>query len=454
MGQGHKDKSKKKNQDPFSRKKIKKDPDFNSLQKAKDALTRQQQNRKKEMHVQPTESRYAEIVDGVNAPEVPIIEQTAAREAYRTQYFSQFKKVVDGADVLLEVLDARDPIGCRSKKLEDYILKRGKRIVLVLNKADLIPIEVLNKWLMFLRREFPVIPFKSSSQPNKATYVPLHDGKWRSTDVFGVDGLLKLLNRFAGGSSIVAGVIGAPNVGKSSVINSLSRRNAAGVASTPGFTKTMQEVEVTSRIRILDCPGVVPSSGSEITPSMILRNSIKIELLEDPVAPVSFILEKVPKDQLISVYGIETFGDAHDFLSQLAVKRGKLLKGAEPDIDITARSILDDWNKGRIKYYTIPPTVDDTVECSTELIDQDGIVYPMGKVISFTEDDFKNFQIEHVFQVVSRNNEVQKPHQEDDPEEEDGETTTKVKKSAITEKQKNELDSLAKEFQGISFDDF
>ena len=398
MGHGKKIEKLKQHKDINHRKKIKKDPDFNSLQKVKEALNKQQQNRKKELIKQNTENRYSEIVEGINAPDIPIIEQGAAREAYRTQYFSQFKKVVDSSDVLLEVLDSRDPMGCRSKKLEDYILKRGKRIVLVLNKSDLIPVEILNKWLVFLRREFPVIPFKSSSQPNKATYVPLHDGKWRSTDVFGVDGLIKILNKFAAGSSVVAGVIGAPNVGKSSVINSIARRNAAGVASTPGFTKTMQEIEVTSRIRILDCPGVVPSSGSEISPSMVLRNSIKIELLEDPIAPVSFILEKVPKENLISVYGINTFGDAEDFLTQLAIKKGKLQKGGNPDIELTARTILDDWNKGRIKYFTIPPTVDDNLECSTELIDEDGIVYPIGKQITYTDEEFKNFQIQHVFQ--------------------------------------------------------
>ena len=281
--------------------KIRREPDYNSLQRAKDKLAKQALNRKKEIRKPKREDRYAEISIGLNAPEVPVMEQTAAHEAYRTTYFAQFKKVVDASDVLIEVLDARDPMGCRSKKLEDYIMKRGKRIILLLNKADLVPLEVLNKWLTFLRREFPTLPFKSSSKPNKANKLPAltQEGKYRATDYYGVEELIKLLNQMAAGNTIVAGVIGPPNAGKSSVINSLSRKDAVGVASTPGFTKTLQAVQVTSRIRILDCPGVVPSSGSDITPSMVLRNSIKIELLDDPVTPVEYILEKVPKEQLV-----------------------------------------------------------------------------------------------------------------------------------------------------------
>ncbi|EAY17766.1 hypothetical protein TVAG_015960 [Trichomonas vaginalis G3] len=437
-------------------KKLRKEPDYKSLQRAKDALAKSAMNRKKEIAKHNAEERYAEVSQGLNAPEAPIIEQSAAHEAYRTTYFAQFKKVVDGADVLLEVLDARDPIGCRSKKLEDYILKRGKRIVLILNKADLVPLEILNKWLVFLRREFPTIPFKSSSQPNKSVEVPLHDGKYKGTDVFGIKELIKLLNQLAMGSSIVAGVFGPPNVGKSSVINSISRRAATGVASTPGFTKVMQEVEVTARIRILDCPGVVPSSGAEITPSMVLRNSIKIELLDDPVAPVSYILDKVPKEQLVEEYGIESYGTAEDFLSQLAVKRGKIQKGGEPDINGTARTILDDWNHGRIKYYTVPPEVDDTHVSKIELVDQDGTSYNMGKVINYTEEDFKNFQIQHVFQVIPKKEaEAEKEENSEDEDEEKPEETKRkmaAPKVALSSAQKEEMDSLAQEFTGLSFE--
>ena len=344
-----------------NRKKISKKIDFNSLEKAKARLTKQQHDRKREMQVVDKTTRYTEIEEGINAPEVQLFEQNAAHEAFRNMYFGQFKKVVDAADVLLEVLDARDPMGCRSTNLENYILKRGKRIILVLNKCDLIPhVEVIHGWVAFLRREFPVVIFKSSTDPARANYVPLgrEHHAWRATDVSGVNDLLSLLNRYAAGSSLVVGVIGPPNAGKSSVINSLARRKCAGVASTPGFTKIMQEIEVTSHIRVLDCPGVVPSSGDLITPSMVLRNAIRVELLEDPITPVSVLLEHVPKAELVEAYHIETYGDADDFLSQVARSHGRLKKGGEPDLEAAAREVLMDWNHGRITYYTTPPKMD------------------------------------------------------------------------------------------------
>ena len=84
----------------------------------------------------------------------------------RRAYYKEFRKVVDAADVILEVLDARDPMGCRCRRVEQQILAAGsdKRLVLVLNKIDLVPKSVLEKWMVYLRNEFPVLAFKASTQ--------------------------------------------------------------------------------------------------------------------------------------------------------------------------------------------------------------------------------------------------------------------------------------------------
>jgi len=80
-------------------------------------------------------------------------------------YYREFKKVIEAADVILEVLDARDPLGCRSKQVEEMILNAGadKKIILVLNKIDLVPREVVEKWMKYLRTEFPAVAFKGMS---------------------------------------------------------------------------------------------------------------------------------------------------------------------------------------------------------------------------------------------------------------------------------------------------
>jgi nuclear GTP-binding protein len=278
----------------------------------------------------------------------------------------------------------------------------------------------------------------------------MHAGRWRSNDYFGVADLISLLNKYAGGTAIVAGVFGPPNSGKSSVINSLARRPAAGVAATPGFTKAMQQIEVTDRISILDCPGVVPASGGEITPSMVLRNSIKVELLEDPIAPVAYILERVPKEQLVEAYEIGTFADADDFLNQLARKRGRLGKGGEPDLEAVARSVLADWNKGRIRYFTVPPPADETIEGPAELVTAWGEVYPMTRTLDFAENEFREFQIQHVFEVVNKKKQRVEAETDADAEDEDEEKV--VAGPALPAAEQEELNQLAEEYMAISFE--
>jgi nuclear GTP-binding protein len=82
----------------------------------------------------------------------------------RRAYVKELKKVVQEADVIIEVLDARDPEGCRNKDLEQQALKQDKKILLVMNKIDLIPPQNAKVWQKYLRREFPTVLFKCNTQ--------------------------------------------------------------------------------------------------------------------------------------------------------------------------------------------------------------------------------------------------------------------------------------------------
>ena len=86
----------------------------------------------------------------------------------RRAYLRELRKVVERADVILQVLDARDPMGTKSKSVEDMVLANSKKkLVYVLNKADLIPREALLGWLTYLRQSNPTIPFKCNTQAQK-----------------------------------------------------------------------------------------------------------------------------------------------------------------------------------------------------------------------------------------------------------------------------------------------
>ncbi|KAJ3310925.1 Guanine nucleotide-binding protein-like 3 [Boothiomyces sp. JEL0838] len=295
---------------------------------------------------------------------------TGKKDNSRKAYYREFKKVIEQADVILEILDARDPMGCRTKEVEEMILNAGasKKIILIMNKIDLVPRDAVESWLKYLRNEYPTIAFKASTQnqrqnlgqSNVATNVA-SEALLSGSECLGADTLIKLLKNYCRNvnlkTSITVGVVGFPNVGKSSVINSLKRSKVCGVGSTPGVTKVAQTIHLDKNIKLLDCPGIVfsKSSNTKDTAQVLLRNCIKVELLEDPISPVDAILERCSVEQLRELYGLPEFHDTQSFLIEYARLRGKLLRGGIPDVESAARAIIQDWNQGRIPFYTVPP---------------------------------------------------------------------------------------------------
>ena len=85
--------------------------------------------------------------------------------------------------------------------------------------------------------------------------------------------------------AITVGIVGLPNVGKSSLINSLKRSRVVNVGSTPGVTRSMQEVQLDKKVKLLDCPGVVMLRSASSGVSVALRNCKRVEKMEDVITP-------------------------------------------------------------------------------------------------------------------------------------------------------------------------
>lgn len=238
------------------------------------------------------------------------------------------KEVLEEADVVVEVLDARDPLAYHSQHLAELVkAKEGQKLLFVLNKIgaysvshshiarriynlpiDATPREVVSSWSAHLRTSYPTLLFRSASAflPSTESTPSKGKGKARADDALGLDALLSLLGQWSQSHStdkpFTVAVVGFTNSGKSSLINSLLRKTALPVyqlsssTSKDGPTTTTHAQEITlevegKQIRVIDTPGYswehVPEQSAESIQAIraryiLVRNKGRVERLKDP----------------------------------------------------------------------------------------------------------------------------------------------------------------------------
>ncbi|KAJ3335621.1 GTPase required for pre-60S ribosomal subunit nuclear export and maturation, partial [Gonapodya sp. JEL0774] len=238
-----------------------------------------------------------------------------------------------------------DPDGTRCRLVERRLKKESphKHIVFVLNKCDLVPTWVTARWVKVLSAEYPTLAFHASLK-----------------NAFGKGDLITLLRQFAklhaDKKQISVGFIGYPNAGKSSIINALRSAKVCTVAPLPGETKIWQYITLTKRIYLIDCPGIVPPSSEMTDAEIVLRGVVRVENVAMPEQYVEAVVQRCGKGYLERTYGVAGWETAEEFLEMVAKKGGKLLKGGEADISTVAKMVLNDWLRGKIPFFTPPPS--------------------------------------------------------------------------------------------------
>ena len=111
---------------------------------------------------------------------------------------------------------------------------------------------------------------------------------------------------------------------------------------------------------MIDCPGVVYDSENQNETDIVLKGVVRAERLLDPEYYIKGLLERANAESIRGIYKIDSWEDYEDFLDQLARKCGKLLKGGEPNRSTAARMVLQDWQRGKVPYHSLPPNYDIT----------------------------------------------------------------------------------------------
>ncbi len=245
------------------------------------------------------------------------------------------KEAIDEADLVVEVVDARDPIGTRNKKLEKLVQEEGKPLLVVMNKADLVP----KDWPDEYKRKSKIPVVFISARERKGTGILRKEIKRLAKP------LLEEKER------VKVALIGYPNVGKSTIINTLKGKKAVGTAPIPGYTKKKQLIRLSKRIWLLDSPGVVPIDDFD---ELVIKGGFPADKIEEPVKPALKLIGRIletRKEAIIEKFGIKEFESNEEILRKIGERRGLIKSGGEVDLEETARWFLREWQTGHFTLF-------------------------------------------------------------------------------------------------------
>ncbi|CAI9105793.1 OLC1v1004806C2 [Oldenlandia corymbosa var. corymbosa] len=307
---------------------------------------------------------------------------------------------------LVMVVDARNPLFYRCPDLEAYAreVDQHKRTLLLVNKADLLPFSLREKWAQYFREHGILFIFwsaKAATAALEGKIMSTSDAQLESADsdtkIYGRQELLARLQSEAEAivamrnqsrssnsgpsdgysaeenasedatvKSVMVGFVGYPNVGKSSTINALVGEKRTGVTSTPGKTKHFQTLIISDKLTLCDCPGLVFPSFTSSRYEMIASGVLPVDRMTEHREAVQVVANRVPRQVIEQVYNIslpkpkpyesETRPPlASELLRAYCASRGYVASSGLPDETRAARQILKDYIDGKLPHFELPP---------------------------------------------------------------------------------------------------
>jgi len=255
----------------------------------------------------------------------------------------KLKEKIVLVDVVIEVLDARIPLSSCYNNIESLLGEKPRLILL--NKSDLTEEQELKKWINFIEERFGCPVFvcdaKHSKDMSKIVNKAVELAEPRIQTLM-AKGLLRRCARVM--------VVGMPNVGKSSIINKLTKTAKTKIGAKAGVTRQQQWVRVNPRLDLLDTPGIIPMKQEDQSRAQKLAfvNSVSENAYEtEAVAKeLLMILGKKYGSRVRAHYNLEK--DEALTVENVAKSRNWIVKGAQPDIERTSTFILCDFRDGKI----------------------------------------------------------------------------------------------------------
>lgn len=258
-------------------------------------------------------------------------------------------------DLVMEIVDARIPISSRNPDIDD--LAKGKSRIIILNKIDLADDILTKKWeKYYASKGFTVVCIDSRNPKGMKS---IHNAiETACKEKIERDRKRGIMNR-----PVRTMVVGIPNVGKSTFINSLCKKACAKTGDKPGVTKGKQWIKLSKQVELLDTPGILwpKFENEEIGRKLAFIGSINDEILDKEEMAIELIkaLSLVKPGAIPDRYGVNESDDPYMTLSEIGKKRGCLIKGGEINTTKAADIILDEYRGGKLGRITLEDVPDE-----------------------------------------------------------------------------------------------